>query len=356
MFVMLEDFDERRGPDLTADAIAAGAAEALRRRGRARRRVGVFGAPPIDGLGTAGGFKIIVEDRGNLGLRRPADGSATRSSTRGNRTPGLAGPVHQLPGQHALALPGHRPRPSAWRWACRSATSSTRLQVYLGSLLRQRLQRVRPHLAGQRPGRPAVPRPTSSDIRQLQVRNNQGQMVPLGTLLRRARHQRPGDGDALQHVLGRGHHRQRRRRAPAPARPSRSWRTIADQELPQSMALRVDRAGLPAAAGGQHGDVRLRAGGGVRVPGAGGAVRELVAAAGGHPGRADVPALLASPACDLARHGHQHLHADRLRGAGRPGEQERDPDRRVRQAARRSGRAALRGDAGGRAGCGCGRS
>ena len=29
--------------------------------------------------------------------------------------------------------------------------------------------------------------------------------------------------------------------------------------------------------------------------------------------------------------GHQHLHADRLRRAGRPGVQERDPDRRVRQ-------------------------
>ena len=27
-----------------------------------------FGAPPIDGLGTTGGFKLIVEDRGNLGL------------------------------------------------------------------------------------------------------------------------------------------------------------------------------------------------------------------------------------------------------------------------------------------------
>ena len=33
------------------------------------------------------------------------------------------------------------------------------------------------------------------------------------------------------------------------------------------------------------------------VPGAGGPVRELVAAAGGHPGRADVPALRRSPAC-----------------------------------------------------------
>ena len=31
------------------------------------------------------------------------------------------------------------------------------------------------------------------------------------------------------------------------------------------------------------------------------------------------------------RHGHQHLRADRLRRARRPGQQERDPDRRVRQ-------------------------
>ena len=45
---------------------------------------------------------------------------------------------------------------------------------------------------------------------------------------------------------------------------------------------------------------------------------------------------------------HQHLHADRLRGAGRPGQQERDPDRRVRQAQARGGRpVAPRGDAGG---------
>ena len=54
--------------------------------------------------------------------------------------------------------------------------------------------------------------------------------------------------------------------------------------------------------------------------------------------------------------GHQHLHAGRLRRAGRPGLQERDPDRRVRQG--RSARPARRG-ARPRwtpASCGCGRS
>ena len=36
--------------------------------------VNIFGAPPVDGLGTAGGFKIIVEDRGDNNTARPAAG------------------------------------------------------------------------------------------------------------------------------------------------------------------------------------------------------------------------------------------------------------------------------------------
>ena len=45
--------------------------------------------------------------------------------------------------------------------------------------------------------------------------------------------------------------------------------------------------------------------------------------------------------------GHQHLHPDRLRGAGGPGQQERDLDRGVRQAPARGRRVAARGGAGG---------
>jgi multidrug efflux pump subunit AcrB len=52
--------------DLSGDAIAA----RLQRRLQAEVEEGisnVFGAPPVEGLGTAGGFKIIVEDRGDNG-------------------------------------------------------------------------------------------------------------------------------------------------------------------------------------------------------------------------------------------------------------------------------------------------
>ena len=48
--------------------------------------------------------------------------------------------------------------------------------------LRQQLQRVRPLLAGHPPGRGPVPHRVE-DINLLQVRNKQGQMVPLGTLV-----------------------------------------------------------------------------------------------------------------------------------------------------------------------------
>ena len=79
------------------------------------------------------------------------------------------------------------------------------------------------------------------------------------------------------------------------------------------------------------------------------------AAAGRHPGRADVPAR-----CDqrraAARHGQQHLHADRLRRADRPGRQERDPDRRVRQAGRGARARAAGTRPCRRRGRGCGRS
>jgi len=67
MYVMLKPFDERTTEDLSGDAIAARLQKALQDQ-IPDAQINVFGAPPIDGLGTAGGFKIIVEDRGDSGL------------------------------------------------------------------------------------------------------------------------------------------------------------------------------------------------------------------------------------------------------------------------------------------------
>jgi multidrug efflux pump subunit AcrB len=67
LYVMLKDFRERTGAGLSADVIA----RELQQQFQAEIRnglVNIFGAPAVDGLGTAGGFKIILEDRGDNGL------------------------------------------------------------------------------------------------------------------------------------------------------------------------------------------------------------------------------------------------------------------------------------------------
>ena len=114
--------------------------------------------------------------------------------------------------------------------------------------------------------------------------------------------------------------------------------------MPQRHGLRVDRIDVVPVASGQHGHVGFRAGRGVGLPGAGGPVRKLVVAAGGDPGRADVPVVFGRRRA-VGQDGHQHFHADRFRRAGWPGRQERDPDRRVRQAAAGRRQSALQGHA-----------
>jgi multidrug efflux pump len=68
LYLMLDDFDHRAKPELTADAIA----KTLQERFQSEvpnAIVNLFGAPPVEGLGTAGGFKIIVQDTNDNGLK-----------------------------------------------------------------------------------------------------------------------------------------------------------------------------------------------------------------------------------------------------------------------------------------------
>ena len=199
-------------------------------------------------------------------------------------------------------------------------------------------------------------------LRLLKVRNNDGAMVPLGTLTDIRAGQRAADPHPLQHV-------------PAAAvtgstGPGVSSRQaidmmdrLADRELPPSMVCEwTEMAYLEI----QAGNTAMAVFGLAVVDGvsrAGRPVRKLVAAAGRHSRGADVPAQrgrrrdggarrVRAPAkvSPLSRFPgpapvrHQHLHPDRLRRPGGPGQQERDLDRRVRQArrARRARRGARR--------------
>src|SRR6185437_15787065 len=87
--IILKPFEERAGkPELSADAVTARLRKAFYEIEEAR--VVVFGAPPVDGLGTTGGFKMQVQDRSGHGLEA-LQGSVANVIDKGNSQPGLVG-------------------------------------------------------------------------------------------------------------------------------------------------------------------------------------------------------------------------------------------------------------------------
>lgn len=88
LYVMLEDFHHRSPHGLSADVIGQRLQEELN-HAISDAVVNIFGAPPIDGLGTSGGFRLVIEDRSDLGLAELQDVS-NRILSEGAKTPGLA--------------------------------------------------------------------------------------------------------------------------------------------------------------------------------------------------------------------------------------------------------------------------
>ena len=179
MYVSLKDFAERRGPALSAEMIAAEIRDRCRREERGAV-VSVFGAPPIDGLGTTGGFKLIIEDRGNLGLdelQRVSDLIVNQ----GNKTPGLQG-LFNSSRANTPWLYLDIDRTKCMALGVQVSDVFNTLQIYLGSFYVNNFNEFgrtwQVNVQGDQNYRDQVP-----DILQLQVRNNQGQMIRLGALM-----------------------------------------------------------------------------------------------------------------------------------------------------------------------------
>ncbi len=73
IFVILDQFGNRKSAELSGPAIAGKLNEALAAMPQAV--AAVFGPPPVDGLGNTGGFQLMVQDRGGAGF--PALAEAT---------------------------------------------------------------------------------------------------------------------------------------------------------------------------------------------------------------------------------------------------------------------------------------
>jgi multidrug efflux pump len=179
MFVILAPFEERKeNPELHGQRIAAG----LRRKFTAFQEatIGVFGAPPVEGLGSTGGIKLQVQDKRDAGLRA-LQGAVQATADEGQREPGIAGLFTTFSvTQPQIFVEIDREKAKAQSVSLGDVNNT--LQSYLGSYyvndftFQNRSWQV--NIQADPKYRMRI-----QDIGRLEVRNAKGDRVPLATLI-----------------------------------------------------------------------------------------------------------------------------------------------------------------------------
>ena len=178
MFIILDPFEERRSPELTADAIAQTLRARLYKEIQ-EANVAIFGAAPVRGLGNAGGFKIMIEDRGNEGLEMLQQQADELIQT-GNQQPGLVG-LFTVFRANTPQLYVDIDRTKCKMMGVAMNDVFDALQVDLGGLYVNDFNQFgRTWQVNAQADMPFRMQP--EDVRRLQVRNDKGQMVPLGAV------------------------------------------------------------------------------------------------------------------------------------------------------------------------------
>jgi HAE1 family hydrophobic/amphiphilic exporter-1 len=177
IFAALAPFPDRVANGLSADRILAD----LRKRLGALEEafIIVIPPPPVRGIGTAGGFKMMVQDKRGRGLQ--ALEAATQDLVRAaNQTPGLVG-VFSLFNTRTPKLYADIDRVKAEMLGVPADNVFNALEVYLGSVYVNdfnylgRTYQVTAQAQGQF-------RQTINDIANWKTRNAAGRMVPIGAV------------------------------------------------------------------------------------------------------------------------------------------------------------------------------
>jgi HAE1 family hydrophobic/amphiphilic exporter-1 len=176
-FVVYKDWGER-GTRLNQDRIIADLNRHL--AGLPDAQAFVVIPPPIRGLGQTGGFQMMVQDRGELGLDKLKEVTDELVRT-GNGTRGLGGLATTLSvGSPQLYLNIDRTKTQSFQVP--TAVLFDSLQAYLGSsfvnLFNKYNQVFQVYIQADSPYRLR-----QKDIGNLYVRNLNGEMVPVGALI-----------------------------------------------------------------------------------------------------------------------------------------------------------------------------
>ncbi|ADB16958.1 transporter, hydrophobe/amphiphile efflux-1 (HAE1) family [Pirellula staleyi DSM 6068] len=178
VYVILDDFHLRHGDKMGAEYIAAQLRAACFAEVQ-DASVAVFGAPAVDGLGSAGGFKVMVRDTAALGLDSLQDSADTLASE-GNKQPGLVGMFSGFRAQTPQMYVDIDRRRCKAMGIPLSEVFLT-LQLYLGGYYTNDFNQFGRTWQVNLQGDPDF-RLTPKQVQQLKVRNQAGQMVPLGSV------------------------------------------------------------------------------------------------------------------------------------------------------------------------------
>ncbi|HEX4140676.1 MAG TPA: multidrug efflux RND transporter permease subunit [Candidatus Methylacidiphilales bacterium] len=183
VFVTLKPFEERRTPNLSGFAIAH--ALQMKYFGVKDAFIAIFPPPPVQGLGTIGGFKLQVEDRGDAGYEA-LDAAMKQVMAKAMKAPEFSqaagGNVFTLYEVNTPQLNVDLDRTKAQQLGVNVQDVFDTLQIYLGSLYINdfnkfgRVYQVIAQADKQFRSKP-------DDILNLRTRNEAGQMVPLGAMV-----------------------------------------------------------------------------------------------------------------------------------------------------------------------------
>jgi multidrug efflux pump len=178
VFETLKPFDQRRRADQSGFAVA----HQLQQKysGIQDAFIAIFPPPPVQGIGTIGGFKLEFEDRGSLGNDAMND-AITAFMAKANQTPELAGVFTSFQ-INVPQLYADVDRTRAQQLGVSIPDVFNTLQIYLGSLYVNDFNKFgRTYQVQVQADAPF--RAHAEDIGLLKARNDKGEMVPLSSLL-----------------------------------------------------------------------------------------------------------------------------------------------------------------------------
>ena len=178
LFTPLNDFADRTDPSLSAGAIAA----ALNQKFAAINGafIAIFPPPPVQGLGTIGGFRLQIQDRANYGYEELYK-VTMQVMQKAWATPELAG-VFSSYQVNVPQLEVNIDRTKAKQQSVSLDELFSTLQGYMGSVYANDFNQFgRTYQVNVQADEQF--RQTPEQIAQLKVRNNQGEMVPIGSFI-----------------------------------------------------------------------------------------------------------------------------------------------------------------------------